>query len=282
MHTSYVVAALALCLPTTAWAGATVWVPNGATSAKADGPGEPIGPDSPNKYPPWNAIDGDPKTTFVVVKGEALRVRLGGTPKIHHVELVAGYAKNDKVWQQNRRPTKVRVRTKLKSETRPWKTVTYDPPETLPKNVPWWSISLEPAVAADTIEIEVLDSEAGKKNRYEDICLSEIVLLTSENQPTPKDTYRFDVPLSDDRDAMPFERFRLDGDTCKDLEHDNTGGALSVFVGECRVKKSKMSLDGVLEIREPDDVEKQPMKKRFSFRRVNRRLVLVGGFFYSR
>ncbi len=217
----------------------------------------------------------------MTVKGEALRLHLGGVTKVHHVELVPGYAKNDKVWRQNRRPTKVRVRTKLDGDASPWRVVTHDPPETLGKDTPWWSISLEPAVDADMIEIEVLESEAGKGNRSKDVCISEVILLTKRDAPEA-DVYTFNLPLSDDRLAMPFERFRLDGETCRDVEHDNTGGAHTVFVGKCRLARGKMEFDGRLEVREPDGVEKKPFKKTYPVRRVNRRVLVVGGYVYTR
>lgn len=275
-------AVLLLLTPSWAWAGATVWVPNGASSAPADSAREPLDPASKSRYPAWNAIDGDPKTTFVVVKGEALRLDLGGRPKIHHIELVPGYAKDPKVWAQNRRATKVRVRTQLDGTARAWKTVTFDPPQTLGPDLPWQSITLEPALPADTIEIEVLESSAGPKTTSKDICISEIILLTRDNQPPFAPTYVFSVPLSDDRLAMPFERFRLQGPRCLGLEHDNTGGAKTVFVGACRVSGPKLQLNGKLEIRDSVETEVRPLKASYPFRRVNPRVVLVGGYVYSR
>lgn len=114
------------------------------------------------------------------------------------------------------------------------------------------------------------------------MCISEVVLLTKDESPPRRDTYTFDVPLSDDRLAMPFERLRLTKGHCKDLEHDNTGGALTKFVGACRVVKDELRLDGRLEIHEPmSPVETEPLKATYTFRRVNRRVMLIDGYVYS-
>lgn len=270
-----------LLLPAPAWAGATVWSPKRIASGPVGHTFEPTA--DLGRYPAENAIDGDPKTTFVVKKGEVLRIDLGGKPRLHHLELIPGYAKNDKVWRANRRVTKVRARTWLDGEARPWKIGELDPPDALPKgDPPWLGVDFGRELPADTIELEVLESEGSKGKGSDDICISEIVLLTFDDQPPQATAYTYDTQRSNDRDALPFERFSLDGARCKDLQHGNTGGALTVFVGDCRIRDGKLRLEGALEVREPDGVERTPIDRAFSFRRVNDRIVIVDGHVFSR
>lgn len=272
---------LVLLVPNVALAGASVWIPVRAASVKA---GQPITPDvDDGKYGAENAIDGDPSTTFVVEKGRVLRIELGGTPRLHYVELVPGYAKNDKVWRRNRRVTKVRARTLLKGEARPWKTAEIDPPDERPKSLAWLGVALGREVRADAIEIEVLDSEASKvKGRSDDICISDVRLLTFDDEAPARGRFVYDDRRSPDRMELPFERFEIEGGRCFGHEHDNTGGALTKFVGSCTVSKGRMTMKGELEIREPEEVSKEPFTGTFSFRRINARLVQVDGHFFRR
>ena len=41
-------------------------------------------------------------------------------------------------------------------------------------------------------------------------------------------------------------------------------------------------IEGVLEVREPDGVERQPIDRAFSFHRVNDRIAIVDGHVFSR
>ncbi len=272
---------LALFTPNVAFAGASIWVPVRAASVKA---GAAITPEvSDTKYGAENAIDDDPTTTFVVKKGRVLRIELGGTPRLHYVELVPGYAKNDEVWRRNRRVTKVRARTLLLGQARPWKTAEIDPPDERPKSLVWLGVELGREVRADAIEIEVLDSEASKgKRSSDDICISDVRLLTFDDEARTRGAFVYDDRRSPDRMELPFERFELDGSRCFGHEHDNTGGALTKFVGSCSVAKGRMTMKGRLEIREPEDVSEEPFTRTFSFRRINRRVVQVDGHFFRR
>ncbi|MEQ9498039.1 MAG: hypothetical protein RIT81_14305 [Deltaproteobacteria bacterium] len=272
---------LVLLVPNVAWAGASVWVPVRAAVVKA---GSAITPDvEETKYGAENAIDDDPTTTFVVEKGHVLRIELGGTPRLHYVELVPGYAKNDKVWRRNRRVTKVRARTFLKGEARPWKTAEIDPPDERPKALVWLGVDLGREVRADAIEIEVLDSEASKvKGRSDDICISDVRLLTFDDEAPSRGAYVYDYRRSPDRMSLPFERFELEGGRCSGHEHENTGGALTTFVGSCSVSMGRMTMKGKLEIEEPGEVSRRPFDGTFSFRRINARLVQVDGHFFRR
>lgn len=272
---------LALLAPNIAFAGATVWTPVRAASQPA---GRAISPDgSEAKYGAENAIDGDLATTFVVEAGEVLRIDLGGTPRLHYLELVPGYAKNDRVWRRNRRVTKVRARTLLKGEARPWKIVAFDPPDERPSTPVWLGVDLGRDVKADAVEIEVLDSERSKvKGRSEDVCISEVRLLTFDDQEPASGAFSYDEQRSPDRMALPFERFGVDGRDCFGHEHDNTGGALTKFVGSCRIAKGRMHMKGELQVREPQDVSREPFEATYPFRRINDRVVMVDGHFFRR
>jgi len=272
---------LVLVAPNVAWAGATVWTPVRAASQPA---GRAISPAaSESKYGAENAIDGDPSTTFVVEAGKVLRIDLGGTPRLHYLELIPGYAKNDTVWRQNRRVTKVRARTLLKGEARPWKTVELDPPDERPESPVWLGVDLGREVKADAVEIEVLGAESSKvRGRSEDICISEVRLLTFDDQKPASGAYAYDAQRSPDRMALPFERLRIDGGKCSDHEHDNTGGALTKFVGACTIAKGRMRMKGELQIHEPPEVSREPFRASYAFRRINDRIVMVDGHFFYR
>lgn len=275
-----------LAVPSVAWAGATVWVPVGVEVVARSAPDVPEDPAVRARYPAWNAIDGDPATTFVVPAGKVLRLELGGQPRVHRVELVPGYAKSAQTWHNNRRITRARARTLRGTQATPWVTVDLDPPDRLaPGEPPWLGLDLEP-LAADVVELEVLASEAGATSS--DVCLSEVVLLSRDDQPPPPTVYRASEAH---RDALPFERLELMGTrrgprlvdrTCARLEHDLTGGAQQVFVGRCTVSARELRLAGVLEVRAPPQVTRTPLNRAYAFQRVNARVVLVDGRPFTR
>ena len=178
-----------------------------------------------NPYPAWQAFDDDVRTTWVATENESLHIALQKGAMPGALELVPGFAVDQRRWDKNRHPARVRVRYHYAEEGEsPWEEHEVTVPVTLEKD-PWVRIELKPPTApVKSVELRVVASTERPPDGDDDICISELRIRGDlRASPTNRGPHRFASHDAADEGYLEAPFSKADLEKCT-FEHEYTGG----------------------------------------------------------
>lgn len=277
-----------VCLAPAAFAGAGP-VPLTAAISMDAKTGEPLADEG--AYPARFVADDDPKTTWVA---NGRRLLLGfPAAKVVAVELLPGYGKSAALWAANRRVLGLKYRFYPKpgpgqSNAPPtdWRTIAVPAPErfTTPAE---GVVPLEIASDGEAVALELEVTDATKKTKSDDICVSLVRVQASSAPACPKDEHWRYLGEVIGTTFEVGERLEADFDDV-DLgacaaRHEGTGGGTKTFKGTCKKVKDGVRFEGTTSVF--DGVgEETPERyvKTLKVRRFGCGLAEIDGHLYTR
>lgn len=251
--------------------------------------GEPVADEG--AYPARHVADGDPKTAWVA-NGRRLLVGFPAA-KVVAVELLPGYGKSAALWAANRRVLGLKFRFYPKpgegqtnAPPGEWKTIAVPAPErfTTPADA---IVPLEIASDGEAVALELEVTDATKKTKSDDICVSLVRVQASGAPLCPKgEHWRYleaiPGPSFEVGERLEADFDELDLDACT-ARHEGTGGGTKTFKGTCKKVKDGVRFEGTTSLF--DGVgEESPERyvKTLKVRRFGCGLAEIDGHLYTR
>lgn len=242
-------------------------------------------------YPARFVADDDPKTTWVA---NGRRLLLGfPAAKVVAVELMPGYGKSPALWAANRRVLGLKYRFYPKpgdgqSNAPPseWKTIAVPAPERFTTAADA-IVPLEIASNGEAVALEIEVTEATKKTKSDDICVS-LVRVQASGAPTcPRDDhwrYLGEVygTTHEVGDRLEADFDDIDLGACS-ARHEGTGGGTKTFKGTCKKVKGGVRFEGTTSLFDGVGEEApERYSKTLEVRRFGCGLAEIGGHLYTR